>query len=89
MAADASGSNFALPARGTIGFRSEFLTDTKGTGIMNHLFDEYDDWQGDIPTRLTGALVADRAGRQRRMRSTTCRIAANCLSARVTPFTKG
>jgi GTP-binding protein len=54
---------FRVPARGLIGFRSEFLTDTKGTGIMNHLFDEYDDWQGDIPMRLTGALVADRAGR--------------------------
>lgn len=54
---------FRLPARGLIGFRSEFLTDTKGTGIMNHLFDGYDLWQGDIPTRLTGALVADRPGR--------------------------
>ncbi len=54
---------FRVPARGLIGFRSEFLTDTKGTGIMNHLFDDYDGWQGDIPTRLTGALVADRAGR--------------------------
>jgi GTP-binding protein len=54
---------FRVPARGLIGFRSEFLTDTKGTGIMNHLFDDYDDWQGDIPTRLTGALVADRPGR--------------------------
>jgi GTP-binding protein len=54
---------FRVPARGLIGFRSEFLTDTKGTGIMNHLFDGYDEWQGDIPTRLTGALVADRPGR--------------------------
>jgi GTP-binding protein len=54
---------FRVPARGLIGFRSEFLTDTKGTGIMNHLFDGYDDWQGDIPTRITGALVADRPGR--------------------------
>ena len=54
---------FRLPARGLIGFRSELLTDTKGTGIMNHLFDGYEEWQGDIPTRLTGALVADRAGR--------------------------
>jgi GTP-binding protein len=54
---------FRLPARGLIGFRSEFLTDTKGTGIMNHLFDGYEEWQGAIPTRLTGALVADRPGR--------------------------
>jgi GTP-binding protein len=54
---------FRVPARGLIGFRTEFLTDTKGTGIMNHLFDGYDDWQGEIPSRPTGALVADRAGK--------------------------
>jgi GTP-binding protein len=54
---------FRVPARGLIGFRSEFLTDTKGTGIMNHLFDGYEEWQGEIPTRLSGALVADRPGR--------------------------
>jgi GTP-binding protein len=54
---------FRLPSRGLIGFRTEFLTDTRGTGIMNHLFDGYDPWQGDIPHRATGALVADRPGR--------------------------
>jgi GTP-binding protein len=54
---------FRIPARGLIGFRSEFLTDTKGTGIMNHLFDSFDVWQGEIPSRPTGALVADRSGR--------------------------
>ena len=54
---------FRLPSRGLIGFRTEFLTDTRGTGIMNHLFDGYDVWQGDIPHRPTGALVADRPGR--------------------------
>ncbi len=54
---------FRVPARGLIGFRSEFLTDTKGFGIINHLFDGYDQWQGDIPARPTGALVADRGGR--------------------------
>jgi GTP-binding protein len=54
---------FRLPARGLIGFRTEFLTDTKGAGIMNHLFDGYDEWQGDIPSRPTGALVADRGGK--------------------------
>jgi GTP-binding protein len=54
---------FRLPARGLIGFRSEFLTDTKGTGIMNHLFDGYEAWQGEIPSRPTGALIADRPGR--------------------------
>jgi len=54
---------FRLPSRGLIGFRSEFLTDTKGTGIMNHLFEGWDPWHGEIPHRLTGVLVADRTGR--------------------------
>jgi GTP-binding protein len=54
---------FRIPARGLIGFRSEFLTETRGTGILNHLFDGYGPWQGDIPHRNTGALVADRSGR--------------------------
>ena len=54
---------FRIPARGLIGFRTEFVTDTKGAGIMNHLFDGYDEWQGEIPSRPTGALVADRSGK--------------------------
>jgi GTP-binding protein len=53
---------FRIPARGLIGFRSQFLTDTKGTGIMNHLFAGWEPWHGLIPSRSTGALVADRAG---------------------------
>jgi GTP-binding protein len=53
---------FMVPSRGLIGLRSEMLTDTKGTAIMNSLFQGYIDWQGDIPMRLTGALVADRSG---------------------------
>ncbi|HEY8020628.1 MAG TPA: translational GTPase TypA [Thermoanaerobaculia bacterium] len=54
---------FRVPSRGLIGFRAEFLTDTKGSGIMNHIFDGYDRWQGDIEHRATGALVSDRGGR--------------------------
>jgi GTP-binding protein len=54
---------FRVPARGLIGFRTQFLTETKGTGIMNHLFEEFDRWEGDIPQRTTGALIADRTGR--------------------------
>jgi len=54
---------FRLPSRGLIGFRSEFLTDTKGTGIANHLFDGWEPWQGEIAHRSTGAMVADRPGR--------------------------
>ena len=53
---------FRIPARGLIGFRSQFMTDTKGTGIMNHIFDSWEPWHGAIPSRATGALVADRAG---------------------------
>ncbi|MBI4456727.1 MAG: translational GTPase TypA [Acidobacteria bacterium] len=54
---------FRVPSRGLFGFRNEFLTDTKGTGIMNHLFEGYERWQGEIAHRSTGALVADRPGR--------------------------
>jgi GTP-binding protein len=54
---------FLIPSRGLIGLRSEILTDTRGTAIMNSLFHGYIEWQGDIPTRPTGSLVADRAGR--------------------------
>ena len=54
---------FRIPSRGLIGFRGEFLSDSRGMGIFNHLFDGYDEWQGDIPHRSTGSLVADRPGR--------------------------
>ncbi|HZM96279.1 MAG TPA: translational GTPase TypA [Vicinamibacterales bacterium] len=53
---------FRIPTRGLIGFRSQFLTDTKGTGIMNYLFAGWEPWHGAIPARSTGALVADRQG---------------------------
>ena len=54
---------FVIPSRGLIGFRSQFLTDTKGAGIMNALFEGHAEWFGPIPQRLSGALVADRVGR--------------------------
>jgi GTP-binding protein len=53
---------FLVPSRGLIGLRNEMLTDTKGTAIMNSLFHGYVEWQGEIPMRATGALIADRAG---------------------------
>jgi GTP-binding protein len=53
---------FRIPARGLIGFRSQFMTDTRGTGIMNHLFAGWEPWHGAIPSRAAGALVADRSG---------------------------
>jgi len=53
---------FTVPSRGLIGLRSELLTDTRGTIVMNSLFDGYTEWLGDIPHRVTGALVSDRNG---------------------------
>ncbi len=53
---------FDIPSRALIGYRDKFLTDTKGTGIMNAYFTGYGEYKGDIPTRLTGSLVADRSG---------------------------
>ncbi|QQR72139.1 MAG: translational GTPase TypA [Holophagales bacterium] len=54
---------FRVPSRGLIGFRGQFLTDTRGTGLMNHLFDGWEPWQGEIDHRPTGALIADRPGK--------------------------
>ncbi|MEO5987588.1 MAG: translational GTPase TypA [Candidatus Eisenbacteria bacterium] len=54
---------FRIPSRGLIGFRNQFLTDTRGTGLLNHLFDGYEPWMGEIPHRMTGALVSDRMGK--------------------------
>ncbi len=53
---------YLVPARGLIGFRTEFLTETRGTGIMHSVFEAYEPWFGEIKTRPTGSLVADRAG---------------------------
>jgi len=54
---------FSIPSRGLIGFRSQFMTDTKGAGIMNKLFDGYAQWFGPIPQRNSGAIVSDRNGK--------------------------
>ena len=54
--------DFSVPARALIGYRDEFLTDTRGTGIMNSLFDGYGEYRGDAPSRFTGSIVADRNG---------------------------
>ena len=54
---------FSVPSRSLIGYRDEFLTDTRGTGIMNSLFAGYEKYRGDFPTRHTGSLVADRSGK--------------------------
>ena len=53
---------FRIPSRGLMGYRSEFMTDTNGNGIMNHIFDGYDDYKGDIQSRLQGSLIAHETG---------------------------
>ena len=53
---------YLVPARGLIGFRTEFLTETRGTGLLHHVFDRWEPWAGDLRTRPTGSLVADRRG---------------------------
>jgi len=53
---------FSVPSRGLIGYRDEFLTDTKGGGIMNSILSGYEPWRGDFPSRFTGSIVSDRAG---------------------------
>jgi len=53
---------YLVPARGLIGFRTEFLTETRGTGVLHHVFDRWEPWAGELRTRPTGALVADRSG---------------------------
>ena len=80
---------FRVPSRGLIGFRTEFLTITRGAGIASHVFDGYGPWVGEINSRLRGSLIADRAGpvtgvRRRRAAAT----AASCSSARA-PWSTG
>jgi GTP-binding protein len=54
--------DYLVPARGLIGFRTEFMTETRGTGLLHHVFDRYEPWHGELRTRPTGSLVADRRG---------------------------
>ena len=53
---------YLLPARGLVGFRTEFLTETRGTGLLHHVFDRWEPWMGEIRTRPRGSLIADRSG---------------------------
>ncbi len=59
---------FKIPARGLMGYRSEFLTDTNGNGIMNHVFDSYEPYKGDIQQRTQGSIIAHETGRVHRLR---------------------
>ena len=71
--------DYLVPARGLIGLRTEFLTETRGTGLMHHVFDRWSPWAGDLRTRPTGALVCDRRG-------TTAQFALMNLQERGTLF---
>jgi GTP-binding protein len=55
--------DYKVPSRGLIGFRTEFLTETRGTGLLHHVFDGYEAWHGEIRTRQSGSLVSDRLGK--------------------------
>ena len=79
---------YLVPARGLIGFRTEFLTETRGTGLMHHVFEAYEPWPGELRTRPSGSLVADRRGRSPRTRCSICRSAARCSSARAPRCTR-
>jgi GTP-binding protein len=54
--------DYSVPSRGLIGFRTEFLTETRGTGVLHHIFDRFEPWHGELRTRASGSLVADRRG---------------------------
>jgi GTP-binding protein len=54
---------YLVPARGLIGFRTEFLTETRGSGLLHHVFDRWEPWAGELRTRASGSLVADRRGK--------------------------
>ena len=54
--------DYLVPARGLVGFRTEFMTETRGTGLLHHVFDRYEPWHGELRTRPTGSMVSDRRG---------------------------
>ena len=80
---------YIVPARGLIGFRTEFLTETRGTGLLHHVFEKYEPWHGELRTRPTG-LAGRRPprGGHRASRCSTCRSAARCSSARAPRSTR-
>ena len=71
-----------VPARGLIGFRTEFLTETRGTGQLHHVFEGYEPWHGELRTRPTGSLVADREGVSTTFTLLTLQGEGRCSSGR-------
>ena len=81
--------DYLAPARGLIGFRTEFLTETRGTGLLHHVFDRYEPWHGELRTRPTGSLVADRRGAVDQLHAaSSCRSAARSSSRPATRSTR-
>ncbi len=79
---------YLVPARGLIGFRTEFLTETRGTGILHHVFDRCEPWHGELRTRPTGALVADRRGPTTAFALLNLQERGRCSSARARRSTR-
>ena len=79
---------FKIPSRGIMGYRSEFLTDTNGNGIMNHVFDCYEPYKGDIQQRSTVLSLYTRPASPRLTACSTHRTEAACLSGRAYRFTR-
>ena len=71
---------YLVPARGLIGFRTEFMTETRGTGILHSVFERYEPWHGEIKTRPTGSLVADRRGETAQFALLKLQSAGSCSS---------
>ena len=80
---------YLVPARGLIGFRTEFLTETRGAGIMHHVFERWEPWHGELRTRPSGSLVADRRGQATAFALSASRSAARSSSLRASSSTRG
>ena len=81
--------DYLVPARGLIGFRTEFLTETLGTGLLHHVFDRWEPWAGDMRLRPTGASSPTAPARPRASRCSTCRSAGRCSSSPARTSTRG
>ncbi len=80
--------DYRVPARGLIGFRTEFLTETRGTGILHHVFDGFEPWVGEIRTRANGSLVADRQGATTQFALINLQERGRCSSPRASTSTR-
>ena len=81
--------DYLVPARGLIGFRTELLTETRGTALLHHVFERYEPWAGAIRARTRGSLVADRQGPTTATRCSPCRTGASCSSDPASRSTRG